>query len=152
MKPLNVLIAELRSIDQSSPTYAADFERILTEIMALKSAEVIVPLLSCLDDRAPYDEVMFSIIHGIETYEDKVYVAHLLQRSEDLCGKAPRWASILFMRVLNAESSRHELVRQLRDKEQGIKLTIKALMEKINARGVQFLAKTAPVIAAASEK
>jgi hypothetical protein len=103
-----------------------------------------------LDDEAPYDEVMFSIIHGMEIFDDSTYVGKVLSGANDLCFRAPRWASILFMRLLNAESSRYELVRQVRESDAETKAAIKGLMEKINARGVQFMAKTTPVIVAAS--
>jgi len=148
MKPLNVLISELRAVDDKSPTYAATFECVLAKIVALRTVDAILPLLSCFDDDAPYDEVMFSIIHGIETFDDKAYLEQVLRGSVDLCANSPRWASILFMRILNAETCRHELVRQLRDADQKTKIAIKDIMEKINARSVRFLEKTTPVIAA----
>lgn len=150
MKELNTLIAELNDVEYSDPDYASRFESILTEVVELRNPQVIVPLLEFLDDEAPYDEVMFSIIHGVEIFDDTTYVDQVLLGASDLCTRAPRWASILFMRLLNAESSRHELVRQVRKADAGTKSEIKSLMEKINARGVQFMAKTTPVIVAAS--
>lgn len=152
MKSLHELISELRAIDQESPSYAMAFERVLAEIIALRSPEVVLPLLAVFDDRAPYDEVMFSIIHGIEVIEDKAYVEQVLRGAVDFCAKSPRWASIVFMRMLNAEPTRRELIRQLRDADPSTKATIKNLMKKINARGVQFIPKTTAVIVAASSK
>jgi predicted transcriptional regulator len=101
-------------------------------------------------DNAQYDELMFSIIHGLEVFDDQTYVREILRGAASLCSKSPRWASILFMRMLNSEPTRLELVRQLRDAQPEVKSVIKSLMEKINDRSVQFLPKTAVVLAAAS--
>jgi hypothetical protein len=54
------------------------------------------------------------------------------------------------MRMLNSEATRRELIRQLRSALPATKTAVKSLMEKINARGFQFLVKTTPVIVAAT--
>src|ERR1017187_9960462 len=135
MKSLPELILELRAVDQNGPSYAMAFESILVEIIAIRSPDVILPLLAFFDDRAPYDEVMFSIIHGIEAFEDKAYVQQMLLGANNFCAMSPRWASIVFMRMLNSEPTRRELIRQVRDVDPGTKAAIKKLMDKINARG-----------------
>ena len=152
MEKLSSMISELHEVDRSAKNYASQFESKLSEIIDLRSPEIVVPLLELLDDEAPYDEVMFSIIHGIEIFDDTTYVHEILRGAKDLCWRAPRWASILFMRILNTDSSRHELVRQVRDTDIETKKAVKELMEKINARSVQFMAKTTPVIVATSKK
>ncbi len=150
MKTLRELIKELQTLDPDMPGNAAPFEALLAEVVTLQTPESIVPLLDLFHDNAQHDELMFSIIHGIEVFDDQIYVDQILRGSAALCSKSPRWASIIFMRILNSEPTRLELIRQLRDVEPHVKAPIKALMEKINARSVQFLPKTTAVLVAAS--
>ena len=150
MKTLPELIETLQGIDPNKSENVGIFEGLLADIVALRTPESVVPLLGLFRDMTEHDELMFSIIHGLEVFDDKVYVAEILRDASSFCSKSPRWASIIFMRVLNSEPTRLELVRQLRDAQPEVKSALKALMEKINARSVQFLPKTTAVIVAAS--
>ena len=151
MNTLNSLISDLRAVNKKrGPRYVAEFEQVLEQIMSLGNADSILPLLEFLDDDSSFDELMFSIVHSIEVFNDKVYIAKILKGVSDLYERSPRWASIIFMRILNSENSRLELILQIRNYDQATKMTIRHLMEKINSRGMQFVAKTAPVIKAAS--
>lgn len=150
MKTLQELINELRAVDSNVPGNAAAFEALLAQIVALRTPEYIVPLLGFLQDNSRHDELMFSIIHGLEIFDDKTYVKQIIRGSVALCSESPRWASIIFMRIINSESTRVELIRQLRNAEKNAKDSIRKLMEKINDRSVQFLPRTTAVILAAS--
>jgi hypothetical protein len=150
MKALTDLILELRAVDLSRSDGVVRFESLLADIIAHRNPDAIPLLLPLFDDHAPYNEVMFSIIHGIEVFEDKVYVDQVLRGAVDFCIHSPRWASIVFMRMLNSESTRLALVRELRSANTEVKAAVKTLMEKINARGVQFIPKTTAVIVAAT--
>ena len=152
MSDLESLVAELKSVDQrhDNDRYASDFEAVLAKFVELRSSTIIEPLIDFFDDDSPFDEVMFSIIHTIEVFEDEAYVRALLEKAASFCETSPRWASIVFMRALNSKATQHELVRQLRNADDATKAAVRKLMEKINARGVQFVAKTTPVLIAAS--
>jgi hypothetical protein len=150
MKTLPELIEELQAVDPDLPGNAAPFEALLAEVVALRMPEAIGPLLGLFRDNSQYDELMFSIIHGVEVFDDQTYVTEILRGASLLCSKSPRWASIIFMRMLNSEPTRLALVRQLRDAEPAVKATVKSLVEKINAHSVQFLPKTTAVLVAAS--
>lgn len=150
MKTLSELIEELQVVDPDLPGNAPIFEALLAEVMALRTPKSIGPLLGLFRDNAQHDELMFSIIHGLEIFDDKAYVDEILRGAASLSSKAPRWASIILMRVLNSESTRLELVRQLRHADPDAKAAIRSLMEKINARSVRFLPKTTAVLVAAS--
>ena len=148
MRTLNDLYEELRKIDTRSDGFVPQFEQILAEVGAFKDADSIVALLRFFDDETEYDEAMFSIVHLIETFDDPTYVGKLLEATPELCSSKPRWASIIFMRVLNSENTKRELIRQLRTASADVKQSIRTLMEKINARSVKFLEKTTPVLVA----
>jgi hypothetical protein len=150
MKSLPELIAELHRTDPNRSENVPPFEALLAEVAALRTPESIMPMLGLFRDDALYEEVMFSIIHCVEMFDDSTYVKHIIQGAQNLCEKSPRWASILFMRILNSEPTRLELVKQLRSATIEAKAAIKDLVEKMNARSVQFLPKTTAVIIAAS--
>jgi hypothetical protein len=148
MKPLATLYQELESIDLSQEGMVAKFEAVLSEIGSHKDVGSILELTRFFDDDSEYDEAMFSIVHLVESFDDERYVSKLLEASPEFCETKPRWASIVFMRVLNSESAKRELIRQLRISSPNVKNVIRALMEKINARSVKFLEKTTPVLVA----
>ncbi len=105
-------------------------------------------LLVLLSDEAEYDEGMFSIIHAVESLDEppyKSYVSAVLTVFPTLSATAPRWASIILMRVMNSDASRHELVRQLRDAPALAKESVREMCERINGVSPEFLSKTVPV-------
>lgn len=92
-------------------------------------------LLALLSDKAEYDEGMFSIIHAVESLDKTPYgsyVSALLSVFPTLSASSPRWASIVLMRVMNSDASRHELVRQLRDAPAPTKESVRIMCERIN--------------------
>jgi len=148
---LQELIEELKKVDRTrGPGYAADCESILARIVELNDPSSIEHLVPFFEDDPPYDEVMFSIVHSIEVFEDQLYVAHLLSVAAEFCANSPRWASIVFMRIINSEPTKGELIHQLPNATESAKAAIRQLMEKINNRRAEFTAKTTPIIIAAS--
>tara|TARA_R110000868_G_scaffold125948_1_gene332363 strand:+ start:114 stop:578 length:465 start_codon:yes stop_codon:yes gene_type:complete len=110
-------------------------------------------LLALLSDKAEYDEGMFSIIHTVESRDEipyRSYVSALLSVFPTLSASSPRWASIVLMRVMNSDASRHELVRQLRNAPAPTKESVRIMCERINEVSPEFLSKTVPVTIAAS--
>lgn len=128
--------------------YVKRFENVLASIADLRDPASIVALSEFFDDDAAFDELMFSIIHTIEIHDDATYCRELLKAAPGLCSRSPRWASIVFMRILNSDSTRKQLVLQLRSAPAPTKDAVRGLMEKINERGVEFMAKTTPIIIA----
>jgi hypothetical protein len=102
-------------------------------------------LLALLSDNAEHDEGMFSLIHAAESYDDGVYVHALLSVFPRLASAAPRWASIVLMRVLNNSTAQLEMVRQLRDAPTLIKESVREMCGRVNEVSPQFLSKTIAV-------
>ena len=110
-------------------------------------------LLALLSDKAEYDEGMFSIIHAVESLDEAPfasYVSAILSVFPTLSASSPRWASIILMRVMNSDASRHELVRQLRDARAPIKESVRSMCDQINEVSPEFLSKTVPVTLASA--
>ncbi|WP_092719382.1 Imm30 family immunity protein [Rhizobium multihospitium] len=102
-------------------------------------------LLLLLSDNAEYDESMFSIIHAAETSNDEEYIRAVLGAFTDIMRSAPRWTSIVLMRVLNSRSAQLEMIRQLRNAPASTKASVREMCERINAVSLEFLSKTTPV-------
>ena len=144
-------IQRLREIEANrDDNYVGPFEEVLASVADMNDPDSITALAEFFDDDAEFDELMFSIIHTIEIHDDATYCQELLKAAPVLCSRSPRWASIIFMRVLNSDSTRTQLVLQLRNAPAPTKDVMRNLMERINERGVQFMAKTTPVIVAAN--
>ena len=143
-------IERLRQVEaRKGSNYVQEFEEVLASIAGLSDPDSIVALAEFFDDACEFDELMFSIIQTIEVHDDQTYCRELLKAAPRLCSQSPRWASIIFMRVLNADTARKQLVLQLREAPADTKAAVKDLMERINERGATFLEKTTPVILAA---
>jgi hypothetical protein len=84
--------------------YVAEVESCLADIVALNTPNEINGLLALFDD-AVADEVMFSIVHTIERWDDRTYSEALIASVEKLWKVAPKWAKILHIRIMNSQST-----------------------------------------------
>jgi len=149
MKSLINALAQLElAAKQQGATAVTDLEMAIADVLAFHDPSCIVPLLMALNDRAEFDEGMFSLIHAAESFDDDVYIQEFLRSAAELQPNSPRWASIVLMRILNNQNTRDILVRQLRAADIETKLAIAWLCEKINEQSASFLSKTLPVILA----
>jgi Immunity protein 30 len=122
----------------------------INSILSFQDDRMPHDLLVLLSDNAEYDDGMFSLIHAAESVDNRTYVNALLSAFSTLAASSPRWASIILMRALNNDPTRHELVGQLRTASPTIKGPIREICLQINQVSPQFLAKTAPVLIAAA--
>ena len=100
---LDALVKELEGVRQrKSSDYVREFEELLARIAALQDPKSIPALLAFFEDDAEYDELMFSIVHTIEAFDDSTYVDQVIANLPGLNRSAPRWAAILHKRVLNS--------------------------------------------------
>jgi hypothetical protein len=117
----------------------------LGSIAAFNDPSCIGPLLELFEDEPPSDDLLFSVVHAIEAYPDHVYVAGLLGATEALLARTPRWARILYMRVLNAPTARTELASAIRHEPEPTRVTMSLILEDIERRRPEFTSKTAEV-------
>lgn len=143
-------LADLRHEIESGGARPTVIDVAVNELMANDDERLPSDLLSLLSDDAEYDEGMFSLIHAAESYNDSAYVRALLSVFPHLVSSAPRWASIVLMRILNSYSAQSEMVRQLHNAPTSVKESVREMCERINKVSPQFLSKTVPVTLAAS--
>lgn len=100
---LDALVKELEAVrKRRSSDYVREFEDLLARIAALEDPKSIPALLAFFEDDAEYDELMFSIVHTIEDFDDSTYVDQVIASLPGLNRSAPRWAAVLHKRVLNS--------------------------------------------------
>ncbi len=142
-------IEKLREISQgqSNDSYVADFEDVLAEIHELHDADSIPLLIDFFDDDCEYDELMFSIIHTIEDFNDEVYVKKVFKKLEDFYRDAPRWASIVHMRILNSSPTLAAYINELKVSANKKQVEVlRTMLEEIGVRGADLKAKTTPLL------
>jgi hypothetical protein len=152
---LDALVVKLELLDLNldSPNYFEDFEKNVREIGNLRNPSSILSLTRFMKDNSDdldIEDLMWSIIHTIEIFDVDVYIEKILETSPYVCKNSPRWASIIFMRILNSDKYKTELIHQIRQASPIVKENIKELMEKINQVNLTFLAKTTPILIATS--
>jgi hypothetical protein len=99
-------IAELREIySKGGKDIVSDFEKTLAEIAKASDPEIIGQLLTLLDDGTEYDELMFSIIHTIERFNDEDYVAQIIEALPMAWKKSPKWIQVIHVRIMNSQAT-----------------------------------------------
>jgi Immunity protein 30 len=131
----------------------SEIDKAVDSLLTLGSTTLASDLLKLLSDSAEYDAGMFTLIHAAESLDQAPYASYvsaILSIFTTLTTSSPRWASIILMRVMNGDSTRHELVRQLRDAPVATKESVRIMCERINEVSPEFLSKTVPISLAAT--
>ena len=123
-------------------------EQCISQLVLTYKNKSISPILLLLNDNYVYDELMYSLIHAAESFNDKDYVDGFLQCVCELIEKSPEWASVVIMRTLNSDTTRSELAKQISKKNYSIKSSVEWLLNEINQESPEFLAKTVAVLTA----
>lgn len=89
-----------------SPDEVARFEQTL-EILAQNPDPADLPELHLiLDDACEQLEVMFSLVHFLESFNVREQIQAFIQVMPDLVKQAPEWTAILHSRIMNDEMGR----------------------------------------------
>jgi hypothetical protein len=80
-----------------------EFEKLAWERAQTKSPESLKELISLFDDHCPHQEVMFGLLHIIESYPNDIYVKSVLQNIGTALSNCPEWADRIVNRILNDE-------------------------------------------------
>jgi len=83
----------------------ATFENALAEIAENANEQNLSKYHLILDDQCQQPEVMFSLIHFLESFDAEKQIAAFLEVVPQLMINAPEWARIIHNRILNDESA-----------------------------------------------
>jgi len=115
-------------------------DALLERIAALNDPACIAELLPLFDDDAEFPELMFSIIHTIERFDDRTYVQTVVDELEPLFAVAPEWAVVLHVRILNSPSTLtaySDYVRTLPQPQQDV---VRQALDAVRKRNMKFAA------------
>lgn len=123
-------ISDLRNLPKFDGDYAERFEQVLEKIDSLDNPKSIISLSQFFDDEAEYDELMFSLIHSIEKFDDATYINALFEALPNLSRKAPNWCSVLLKRVNNNPESKGVLATTLESSNGYIRQLVDSFLTK----------------------
>jgi hypothetical protein len=135
-------------LDTIPTTKVREFEAVLADVAELHDPACIRALVRFFDDDAPYLELMWSIIHLIEMFDDPTYVRELLPALSELHSGAPGYARRVLARLLKSDSCLRELVRQLHEQPAGTKEVVRQIAEGIGQESGDLVSKVEEVKAA----
>ena len=111
---INVLEANrlMRSIDEVNR-----FEQTLEQLAEKRNSLELSDLHLVLDDACEQPEVMFGLVHFLESFEVQAQVQAFVQVMPDLSKRAAEWAEILHSRIMNDAIARDVFEQALRSSE-----------------------------------
>ena len=140
------IVEDIKALDVNDSAYIEEYEILLSRIADINIPVVIEHLIPLFDDEFEYDEIMYSIIHIIEGYNDIEYCSHLLKTLPSFIYKSPRWASVVHMRIMNSKETLEEYIKVCQKASLEQKRSIKLLLEFINKEDLSFFSKTTPLL------
>lgn len=111
------------------------FENALENILNNKNYKDIKYLCSAFDDNTENDEVMFELIHAIESY-DSIFeiqdtMTEFVKFIPDVISHAREWTKILIKRILNDENSLQVYTEVFNSCDNNVKAILINLMNEI---------------------
>jgi hypothetical protein len=70
--------------------------------------EVIHQIFKVFDDDTEQEEVMFGLVHFVESYQMEMYLTQLLESLPEMLENARNWAIVLNQRILNDDIYRKD--------------------------------------------
>lgn len=147
MSKLDEQLRHLETIlSEKRQGYFGEAENCLAKISADNAPDSITGLLRMFDESAP-DELMFSIVHAIERWDDQTYCRALLDSVERLWCKSPRWAQILHIRVINSQNTSHVYFGMVESAPTATRAIVRSIFEAISQGWPKLAEKVNPVLA-----
>ncbi len=140
--PLNRLRAALAAKQDG---FFAEAESCLADLSQLNDPAAIPELLQLLDASGP-DELMFSILHAVEKWDDRIYGKALLDSVERLWEMTPSWAQILHIRVMNSPSTAAVYFDLVKSAPSATRGTVCSIYEAICGQRPRLTDKVSPIL------
>jgi len=80
------------------------FEKIISEILKLNDSKYIPILMNAFDDETEFEEVMYSLVHAVESYPKQAYISSLIKEIPHGLQSYPYWLEKLVNRIFNDEA------------------------------------------------
>lgn len=88
------------------------FDGALAQLYHMRDPAIIPALCTVFDDDFQYREMLYSIVHVMESFRLDRYISCLAKGSENLANDAPEWGRTLLIGILNNVDARNEFSSQ----------------------------------------
>jgi len=147
MNSIDSTTHEIHSIlRERKGNYVAASEALISKLVDLRDPRIISCLVGCFDDSEQYDDLMFSIIHAIEVFDDSTYAREVLATLPEFFTNAPRWCSIVHMRILNSPSALKAYQREVEHADEVRVAALRNMLVQMGTRGGAIAEKTVPLL------
>ncbi len=92
---------------------------------------VIQQIFKVFDDDTEQEEIMFGLVHFVESYQMEMYLTQLLESLPDMLENARNWAIVLNQRILEDDLCRREYTDIAAGMTPRIKRSLAFLLEEI---------------------
>ncbi len=113
-----------------TPEDIKEFELLSWKLAQTREPDVLSQLISLFDDNNPYQEIMFGLLHIIETYPNEAYVKAVLRSLKTGLISHPEWTDRMVNRIFNEEDCRNIFHQNLHLADKQTLLQLFDLMEK----------------------
>jgi len=124
----------------------ANFEEAMNLLYEVENIENIEYFCKAFDDNTHQPPIMFSLIHGIENYDNvfgkEIATSKFLDSIQYMLPLAPEWLETMVLRNLNHNQSRDVFTEQLKHKNTDVKSTIKDVIDRLIKRNPQKFQET----------
>ena len=82
----------------------ARFDQLISQISEKRDPKYVPVLMEAFDDNTEFEEVMYSLVHAVESYPRQIYVPLLIKEIPYGLKSHPYWLERLVNRIFNDES------------------------------------------------
>ncbi|EOO34104.1 Imm30 family immunity protein [Bacillus mycoides] len=108
-----------------------EFDNVLENLADCDDEKLIKDLCIVFEDETQEEEVMFGLVHFIESFEMEKYLTEMPKALPKMVESAKEWAMLLNIRVLNNDLYRSKYAKILIGMNSDIKLTVINLLNEI---------------------
>ena len=108
-----------------------EFDSVLENLADCDDEKLIKELCIVYEDETQEEEVMFGLVHFIESFEMEKYLTEMPKALPKMVESAKEWAMLLNIRILNNDLYRSEYAKILVGMNHDIKLTVINLLNEI---------------------
>lgn len=102
MRDAAEIARDLSSLGPLDETKVQRFDALLAEAVQSREQMLIPILLARLDDGSPFHDVVFGVVHAVESFPGEAYFHALASNLAQMQQRAPEWCELLHTRILNS--------------------------------------------------
>jgi hypothetical protein len=116
-----------------SPEEVTAFDRALAALPEdqAPTSDYLYELFMVFDDRCEHQEVMWGLLHFIESFDDENFFQAFIKAVPDMVSKAAEWVEIFHARILNSDASRDAFKEILSTADSASQNAIRLILKKI---------------------